>query len=64
MMKAIRRHLGWKIFLSYLIVLLVGFIVLATATEFTAPTAFDHHLAAMNDMMTADTRAATWNDRR
>ena len=54
-MKAIRRHLGWKIFLSYLIVLLVGFIVLATATEFTAPTAFDHHLAAMNDMMMGDT---------
>jgi histidine kinase len=55
MLKAIRRHLGWKIFLSYLIVLLVGFIVLATATEFTAPTAFDHHLAAMNDMMMGDT---------
>jgi len=55
MMKAIRRHLGWKIFLSYLIVLLVGFIVLATATEFTAPTAFDHHLAAMNDMMMGGT---------
>jgi histidine kinase len=55
MMKAIRRHLGWKIFLSYLIVLMVGFIVLATATEFTAPTAFDHHLAAMNDMMMGDT---------
>jgi histidine kinase len=54
MLKAIRRHLGWKIFLSYLIVLLVGFIVLATATEFTAPTAFDHHLAAMNDMMMGD----------
>jgi len=35
MMKAIRRHLGWKIFLSYLIVLLVGFIVLATATEYS-----------------------------
>jgi len=55
MLKIIRRHLGWKIFLSYLIVLLVGFIVLATATEFTAPTAFDHHLAAMNDMMMGDT---------
>jgi len=55
MMKAIRRHLGWKIFLSYLIVLLVGSIVLATATEYTAPTAFDHHLAAMNDMMMGDT---------
>ena len=55
MLKIIRRRLGWKIFLSYLIVLLVGFIVLATATEFTAPTAFDHHLAAMNDMMMGDT---------
>ncbi len=55
MMKAIRRHLGWKIFLSYLIVLLVGFIVLATAAEFTAPTAFDRHLAAMSHMMMDDT---------
>ena len=55
MLKIIRHRFGWKIFLSYLIVLLVGFIVLATATEFTAPTAFDHHLAAMNDMMMGGT---------
>ena len=55
MLKAIRRRLGWKIFLSYLIVLLVGFIVLVTAVEFTAPTAFDRHLAAMNDMLVGDT---------
>ncbi len=55
MIKAVRRHLGWKIFLSYLIVLLVGFIVLATAVEFTAPSAFDHHLSAMNDMMMGNT---------
>ena len=55
MLKIIRRRLGWKIFLSYLIVLLVGFIVLVTAAEFTAPTAFDRHLAAMSDMMMADT---------
>ncbi len=55
MLKIIRRRLGWKIFLSYLIVLLVGFIVMVTAAEFTAPTAFDRHLAAMSDMMMADT---------
>ncbi len=54
MMKAISRRLGWKIFLSYLIVLLVGFIVLVTAAEFTAPTAFDRHLAAMSEMMMGD----------
>ena len=54
MLKIIRRRLGWKIFLSYLIVLLVGFIVLVTATEFSAPTAFDRHLAAMSNMMMAD----------
>lgn len=55
MLKIIRRRLGWKIFLSYLIVLVVGFIVLVTAAEFTAPNAFDRHLAAMSDMMMADT---------
>ena len=27
----IRRRLGWKIFLSYLIVIVVGVVVLATA---------------------------------
>ncbi|NIS81646.1 MAG: HAMP domain-containing protein [Anaerolineales bacterium] len=51
MLKTIRRHIGWKIFVSYLIVLLVGVIVLVSAVEFAVPTAFDRHLAAMNEMM-------------
>ena len=51
MISIIRRHLGWKIFLSYLVVILVGVIVLATATEFVIPRAFDRHLASMDTMM-------------
>ncbi len=51
MLGIIRRHLGWKLFLSYLIVIVVGVVVLATAAEFAAPSAFDRHLAAMQQMM-------------
>ena len=47
----IRRHLGWKLFLSYLAVILVGIVVLASATEFAVPSAFDRHIAAMSSMM-------------
>ena len=52
MISRIRRHLGWKIFLSYMVVIIVGVIVLATATEFVVPSAFDRHLASMASMMT------------
>lgn len=51
MISFIRRHLGAKIFLSYLIVILVGVIVLASAAELVIPSAFDRHLAAMGQMM-------------
>jgi two-component system sensor histidine kinase BaeS len=51
MISFIRRHLGAKLFISYLIVILVGVIVLGTAAELVVPSAFDHHLAAMNSMM-------------
>jgi signal transduction histidine kinase len=51
MISFIRRHLGAKIFLSYLIVMLVGVIVLASAAELVIPSAFDRHLAAMSQMM-------------
>ncbi len=51
MPRLIRRHLGWRLFLSYLIVILVGFVVLATAAELAVPTAFERHIAAMADMM-------------
>ncbi|MCK4724513.1 MAG: HAMP domain-containing protein [Anaerolineales bacterium] len=51
MLRFMRSHLGWKIFLSYLIVIIVGVIVLATAAEFVVPSAFDRHMAAMSSMM-------------
>ena len=47
----IRRHMGIKLFFSYLIVILVGVIVLAMTAEFVVPTTFDRHLAAMSAMM-------------
>ena len=51
MLSYFRRRLGLKIFLSYLIVILVGVIVLATAAEFAVPNAYDRHLAGMRGMM-------------
>lgn len=54
MVRYIRRHLGWKLFLSYLIVILVALVALATAAEFAAPSAFERHMAAMAAMMGGD----------
>ncbi|MGB6421675.1 MAG: ATP-binding protein [Anaerolineales bacterium] len=51
MLSYIRRHLGIKLFISYLTIILVGVIVLATTAEFVVPSAFDRHLAAMSAMM-------------
>jgi histidine kinase len=45
-----RRHLGAKLFFSYLAVILVGAIVLGVATRFTTPTAFNRHLGMMDQM--------------
>jgi signal transduction histidine kinase len=39
-----RRHLGAKLFLSYLAVILVGAAVLALATRVTVPEAFNRHM--------------------
>ncbi len=52
-LRQIRQHLSWKIFISYLIVIVVGVIVLATAANFAAPGAFDRHIAAMGSMMSS-----------
>jgi signal transduction histidine kinase len=46
-----RRHLGLKLFLSYLVIIFVGVIVLATAAELTIPNAFDRHMAFMAEVM-------------
>ena len=59
-MKAIRRHLGWKLFFSYMIIIVVGVVSLAVVAEFITPNAFDRHMANMAIMggnmggMTAD----------
>ncbi len=49
--RKLRKHLRWKLFLTYLIVILIGVIVLATAAELVIPTSFDRHLADMGKMM-------------
>lgn len=50
-MKMIRNHLGWKLFFSYLIVILIGVVSLAIAAEFVTPTAFNRHMASMEMMI-------------
>ncbi|MHA2427674.1 MAG: sensor histidine kinase [Candidatus Hermodarchaeia archaeon] len=51
MISRIRSHLGWKLFLSYLIVIIVGVFVLASAAELAIPRSFNRHMAAMGSMM-------------
>ena len=51
MLSYVRRHLSLKLFLSYLIIIAVGVVVLATAAELAVPTAFERHMAAMAQMM-------------
>ena len=51
MISAVRGHLSWKIFISYLVVIFIGAVVLTTAAEFVVPRSFDRHLAAMGTMM-------------
>lgn len=55
MMHLFRRHLSAKLFLSYLLVVLVGVVVLASSAELVIPSAFDRHLAEMSSMMTGKT---------
>jgi histidine kinase len=51
MLAFFRRRLGAKLFISYLIIIIVGVVVLASAAELVIPSAFDRHLSAMADMM-------------
>ncbi len=53
-LRRLRRHLGWKIFISYLVVILVLIIVIVSAAMFVAPSAFDRHLTAMEQMTMED----------
>ncbi|MCB0212699.1 MAG: HAMP domain-containing protein [Anaerolineae bacterium] len=47
----VNNSLGWKLFLSYLIVILVGGVTLALVAESAVPTAFNRHLLGMQQMM-------------
>ncbi len=47
MIKYFRRRLRWKLFLSYLAVVLVGAAILLVVIEFAIPRAFSRHLATM-----------------
>src|ERR1041384_4517789 len=49
-MNYIRRHLGAKLLLSYLAIILVGAVVLAFASQFILPAAFNRHMAGMGMM--------------
>jgi two-component system sensor histidine kinase BaeS len=51
MIRLLRRRMGLKLFVSYLIVILVGIMVLGSAAEFIVPGAFERHLAAMSAAM-------------
>ena len=66
-MTYIRQRLGWKLFISYLIVIVVGSISLSIAAEFAAPAAFNRHIASMETMtymetMMGDHRMPMMND--
>ncbi|HEX7557515.1 MAG TPA: ATP-binding protein [Leptolinea sp.] len=54
MLRFIRTHLAWKVFLTYVIVVVIGVVVLATATSLTIPAAFDRHMAGMSAMMSGN----------
>lgn len=43
----VRSHLGVKIFLSYLAIVLIGLLVLGAASQFALPSSFDRHMLGM-----------------
>jgi signal transduction histidine kinase len=58
-MNIIRQHLGWKLFLSYLVVIVVGVVSLALTAELQTPAAIDRHMAQMATMMGGSTGMMT-----
>ncbi|MDX9851730.1 MAG: ATP-binding protein [Anaerolineaceae bacterium] len=51
MLTFFRTHLTWKLFLSYVVVVLVGVVVLASATSLSVPAAYERHMVGMSAMM-------------
>jgi signal transduction histidine kinase len=50
-MKLIRQRLGWKLFLSYLIIILVGVVSLMVTAELHTPAALERHVASMTEAL-------------
>ncbi len=42
-----RRHLGAKLFLSYLAIIVIGVVVLVLSSQFILPTSFNRHMSGM-----------------
>jgi histidine kinase len=59
MVSFIRTHLALKVFFSYVIVVVIGVVVLSTATGLTIPTAFNRHMAGMSTMMNGSSMLGT-----
>jgi histidine kinase len=55
MIKRIQSHLGYKFFISYLLIILIGIVVLITATESIVPDVFNRHMSSMAEMMGSST---------
>src|SRR5215212_4557211 len=49
------RHLSAKLLLSYLAIILVGVLVLISASQFILPASFSHHMTGMGAMMGGQT---------
>jgi histidine kinase len=47
MIEYVRSHLGAKLFLSYVAIILVGLVVLAAASQFALPASFNRHMLGM-----------------
>lgn len=47
----LQQQLGWKLFISYLVVIVVGAASLAMVAKLQAPSALERHTARMETMM-------------
>lgn len=53
-MKFFQKHLGWKLFISYLVIIVVGVVSLTVTAELHTPTALSRHMTQMSLMMGRD----------
>lgn len=52
--QTLQQRLGWKLFLSYLVIIVVGVVVLAGTVQFHAPDALARHIARMEALLGYD----------